>query len=117
MRKQYRQKRDLLLGEIGRSPLGQSVLVEGADAGLHFLMHVKTACSEAELSALAEEAGVKIYGLSTYAAAPRSGRPVRDVGMPVADPCMVVSYSGLTQEQILSLPGRLQEAWHPLLPS
>ena len=116
MRKQYRQKRDLLLGEIGRSPLGQSVRVEGADAGLHFLMHVKTACSEAELSALAEEAGVKIYGLSTYAAAPRSGVSVRDAGMPAADPCMVVSYSGLTQEQILSLPGRLQEAWRPLLP-
>lgn len=106
MRNQYRQKRDRLLDAIRRCGPEGSMEAEGADAGLHFLLHVSARCGEEELSRRAAASGVRIFGLGTYAL-----QGVGETDRAEQDPCMVVSYSGLTDEQIPEATRRLKEAW------
>ena len=106
MRNQYRQKRDRLLDAIRRCGPDGNMEAEGADAGLHFLLHVSVRCGEEELSRRAAASGVRIFGLGTYAL-----HGVGETDRAEQDPCMVVSYSGLTDEQIPEATRRLKEAW------
>ena len=116
MRSYYRQKRDRLLAALRNSPLGPLMKVRGADAGLHFLIRIDTGASEKELTALAEDAGVRIYGLQHYGSGLFDER--EDGESPAAGgqqengkPCMVVNYQGLTDEQIDALGQLLARAW------
>ena len=86
------------------------------DAGLHFLIRIDTGASEEELTALAEDAGVRIYGLQHYGSELFDERADRE--SPAAGalqengkPCMVVNYQGLTDEQIDILGQLLARAW------
>ena len=116
MRSHYRQKRDRLLGAIRNSALGSLVKVSGADAGLHFLIRIETGASEEELTALAGDAGVRIYGLRHYGCGlfdERTQRedPAAGIHQENGNPCMVLNYQGLTNEQIDILPQLLARAW------
>lgn len=64
MRTLYKQKRELLVGEINRALPGAQV--EGASAGLHFTLNVNNGMSEQELIRAAGKYGVKVYGVSRY---------------------------------------------------
>lgn len=66
MRIFYRNQRDLLIQAIENSPLSSLVRIQEKDAGLHFLLTVKTALSDEELIKKARKNGLKIACLSQY---------------------------------------------------
>ena len=64
MRAIYKTKHDLLIELI--EPLKEQFEIRGEHAGIHILLTSKYNRSEQELISLAAEAGVKVYGLSSY---------------------------------------------------
>lgn len=66
MRIFYRNQRNLLIDTITKSPLAALVTIREENAGLHFLMTVKTSLSDAELIQKAHENGLNITCLSQY---------------------------------------------------
>lgn len=113
MRTFYRRKQDLVLKAVQQSGLADRTRIIGEDAGLHFLMEVRTDRSEQELSELAGEAGVRIFGMEHYRGGTDQedhvfGRSRERAGR---RPCMVVNYSGLADEQIERFPELLTDAW------
>lgn len=101
MRKVYRVKHDLLLGEL--KELEGDFAVSGENAGLHLLLLDKRGRSEAELAQAAAEAGVKVYRLGAF-----SMEQEERQGAPAA---MILGYGGMTQEQMREGIARLKKAW------
>ena len=66
MRNFYHRRRDTLLDIIRRSPLHDCVEIAEQDAGLHFILKVKTTLSDEEFCNRALEKGVRIGALSDY---------------------------------------------------
>lgn len=103
MRNYYRGKRDALRKAIRESSLGEKVTIQEADAGLHFLMEVKTELSDEALAEKAERCGVRLACLSQYYH--------QSEVFPAASHRVIVNYSGLDPEQISLLPELLYRAW------
>lgn len=80
MRKKYKEKRDLLLSELGLTE--KSPLVSGADAGTHLLLSLPQGQSGKEAADKAQEQGVKV-------------NPV-----PGKENALILSYGGLKKEEI-----------------
>ena len=97
MKKYYRTERDAVIGAIGRSPLAGRAEILEQDAGLHFLLRVRTQKSDAALSEEAAAAGIRLSFLSEYLNAPD----------PAETHEIVVNYSGVDA-------GRLAEAFDRL---
>ena len=66
LRNHYRKKRDLLMEALKRSRLKDRTTVSGEEAGLHFLMHIKTDLPEEQVIANAREKGIRLVPLSSY---------------------------------------------------
>lgn len=66
MRIFYKKQRNALIDEINSSELSKLVKIHEADAGLHFLLEVKTNLSDEELIKKARKNGLKIVCLSQY---------------------------------------------------
>ena len=99
MRKQYRIKRDLLLGELRE--FRKAFDVSGGNAGLHVILTDKRGRDEADLSRKAEEAGVKVYRM-------------RDFRMGEADgmrAMLILGYAALTPEEISKGLALLKGVW------
>lgn len=64
MRAIYKAKHDILLATI--RPLENDFIIRGEHAGIHILLTHKGDWSEEELTRLAADAGVRVYGLSGY---------------------------------------------------
>ena len=100
MRSVYREKHDSLLAAL--SPLGDGFQVSGEYAGLHLLLTHRE-MPERELVRLAEEAGVGVYGLSSYfIGEPEKGEGSRTV---------ILGYASLTAEEIRRGAEGLVQAW------
>lgn len=95
MRNEYRSRRTKVL-EIFRALPGQ---VSEQGAGLHFLFHLNTRCSDTELRARAEQSGIRLGFLSEYAALPN----------PAYHHTLVINYAGLKAKQIPEAAALLQE--------
>lgn len=91
MRTHYRCLRDALLKEIRTSPLAAHCQITEEDAGLHFLLQVKTELSDGALVKRAKEVGLHISALSEYA--------LQESDPPPAG-CLVINYSSLKEEDI-----------------
>lgn len=66
MKKLYRERRNRMIALIQASPLaGRSAIYE-KDAGLHFLLHLDTGRSDADLSRAAENAGIRLAFMKDY---------------------------------------------------
>ena len=70
LRKRYRDKRTLILAQIGESPLCGRCSVVEENAGTHFLLRLKTPCSDAELKRRALARGLSLRFLSDYRTQP-----------------------------------------------
>lgn len=92
MRVHYRAVKDALVEALAASPAGDRMTVEGADAGLHFLLRVDSLATEAQLAAAARKEGVALAPLSAF-----YQRAVDDGAQGCA---FVVSYAGLAREAI-----------------
>ena len=99
MRKFYRSRRDRILSVIAACPFAHLLTIREENAGLHFLVKVDTGLSDRELTALFEKAGIRVFCLSSYYHGPVPEEDSR---------CLIVNYSGLTDEQTDRLEQRLQ---------
>ena len=108
-RTRYRQTRDALLAALRTSAFGDRLAIEGADAGLHFLMGVRgVAASEQELARRAGELGVALAPLSGFAAE----GPLRPTAS--FDPAcrwFVMSYAGVEAETIPAAVAVLEQVF------
>lgn len=97
MRKYYKARRDRMLAAL--SPLQDRVMIQEQNAGLHFLLQVKTSQPDQALVARLEQLGVRTRALSSYyqGSAPSS-----------ADHCLVINYSGLSDDQLALLEEKLK---------
>ena len=100
MRAIYKAKHDALLAAI--APLEGEFEIRGELAGIHILLTAKRGQTEETLIRLAEEAGVKVYGLGGYYIHPeRAQRPGT----------VVLGYASLSEEQIRLGAERLIGCW------
>ncbi len=66
LRTKARQAQNALVQALRESPLGERLTFRGLDGGLHFLMQVKDARTEAQLAAAAAREGVILAPLGTF---------------------------------------------------
>lgn len=105
MRKQYRAKHDLLMGEIREWEA--DFAVSGENAGLHILLTDKRGREEKDLVRAAEEAEVKVYGMGAFRV--RENNPQEEEQKRPAT--LILGYGGLSEDEIRHGLKRLKEAW------
>lgn len=94
----YRNVRDSLILQLGRSSLASRISISGKDGGLHFLLQVNTKSSNQQLQEKLEQEGVQVALLNHFFH--------HETDAPQL-PLLVVSYSALKKEQIPLLVERL----------
>lgn len=99
MKTLYRIKRDAVIDAIQKSPFADRVTILEENAGLHFLMRIRTDIPDGELVRRAAEKGLRIAFLSDYMHAPT----------PEDAHVMVVNYSGLDTDRLPEAILRLGE--------
>ncbi len=97
MRKAYKARRNAVLAALEQSPFAPRLKILEQDAGLHFLLQVDTELTGDELVQRCADAGIRVRTLASYYHAPQRSQP-----------CLVINYSALTQEQIALLACKLQ---------
>lgn len=97
MRKAYKNKRNRLVELLKNSAVSERITILEQDAGLHFLLRIRTELDDRALTEQWKNAGIRIRALSEYY---HGATPVED------RQCLVVDYSGLTEEGF----SRLEEA-------
>ena len=100
MRKRYHQKRDALIAAIHASALQGRAQITEQDAGLHFLLKLKTTRSDEALRSAAAAQGLRIATLSEYYRTPTDAPPH----------VLVVNYSGVETERLPQAMARLAAA-------
>ncbi len=103
MRRLCLRKREALMDLIARSPLGKASAITGQDAGLHFLLALKTCDDDGAAASRALSQGVRIAPLSRYCS--RQDPSSRHV--------FVVSYSSVPLE---ALPRAVDALCRAMLP-
>ena len=89
MRKFYKQRRNTVVSLLKNCAFADYLTILEQDAGLHFLLQVKTPLTDRELTRVLAEAGIKIHALSEYFHENREDRH-----------CLVVNYSGIKEENL-----------------
>jgi GntR family transcriptional regulator/MocR family aminotransferase len=99
MRKAYKSRRTRLVELLKACPVADQITILEQDAGLHFLLRVETELEDEALKRRWREAGVRISALGDYY---QGQTPPEDRR------CLVVDYSGLTEETFAQLKTALQ---------
>ena len=89
MRKFYKQRRNTVVSLLENCTFSHLLTILEQDAGLHFLLRVKTALTDAELTRALDKAGIRIRALSEYYHDSQEDRH-----------CLVVNYSGIKEENL-----------------
>ena len=94
MRKFYKTRRDRVMAALTACPLAERLTVQEENAGVHFLVRVDTAMTDEALEEYCARAGLGVRCLSGYyhGSVPAS-----------AQKCLVVNYSGLSDEKLTQL--------------
>jgi GntR family transcriptional regulator/MocR family aminotransferase len=103
MRNVYRSRKDTLVEEIKKLPIGNKIEIIGENAGLHLLLKVHGGLAENDLITRAEKVGIKLYGLSEYYLAPDESMPNNVV---------VIGYSNYDKSEIAKAVNLLNAAWN-----
>ena len=98
MRKFYRSRRNRVLSAIERSPVANRLTILEENAGLHFLVKADTGLSDAALVERCRRSGLQIRALSSYYHSAKADTH-----------CLVVNYSGLSDEDLSRLEQLLQQ--------
>jgi len=101
MKNIYKAKRDVLIGLIKNSKIGDYFQIIGSEAGLHFLLEANNNISENELVLLAKKNGVRVRGLEEYYLSPVTG----------AKATIVLGYSSISTDAMAEAIKRLEKAW------
>ena len=99
MRKFYRSRRNRVLEAIAGSGFAHGLSIQEENAGLHFLVKVQTPLGDEGLVARCAEEGIRVRSLSSY---------YHEHVPEYAKGCLVVNYSGLTEEQLVRLEEKLK---------
>ena len=99
MRKFYRQRRNTVITHLQSSPLADRLTIQEQNAGLHFLVQVKTALTDRQLTAALDAAGIRIQALSEY---------FHDSKQDLHS--LVVNYSGIREENLDAAMDSLKES-------
>ena len=89
MRKLYKNRRNLVISFLNRCPFADRLTILEQDAGLHFLLKVDTALTDAELTARLARAGIRVQALSEF---------YHD--SPEDQKCLVINYAGVREEAL-----------------
>ena len=89
MRNIYRNQRNIILETIKNSCIASKVFVSEENAGLHFLLKLKTTLADEKIIAYARRKGVKIVTLSAYFENAKESE----------EHVIVLSYSGIAFEK------------------
>ena len=100
MRAIYKAKHDILLGAI--RPLEQAFTIRGEHAGIHILLTHRGNWPEERLIRLAADAGVRVYGLSSYDIHPEHQ---------LRSSTVVLGYASLGEDEIRRGAKLLNECW------
>ena len=100
MRAVYKAKHDTLIGAL--KPFEKQFTIKGEYAGLHLLLTDKKNRTEEWLVESAKQAGVKVYGLSSYL--------IRE-GKAVVVPTVILGYAMLSEDAIKEGIRLLRAAW------
>jgi GntR family transcriptional regulator / MocR family aminotransferase len=100
MKKIYQRKHASLLDAIERSFGGRAQVI-GAGSGLHVLLRVRNAMTEAQLVRSARAVGIRVYPASIYALSPKQAAP----------PTVLLGFGGIREEEIADAIGLLAQAW------
>ena len=98
MRKFYKQRRNTVVSLLENCAYSGFLTILEQDAGLHFLLRVKTPLTDAQLTEALDRAGIRIRALSEYYHENREDRH-----------CLVVNYSGIKEENLLKAMEALKE--------
>ncbi len=90
MRTYYHNKRDRIMKALLESPLAPVIHISEENAGLHFLMTIRTELSDDTLTKLCEEKGIRIMPLSSFYHDVRKANPH----------VFLVNYSSLSEEHL-----------------
>lgn len=91
MRRSYRSRRNRVVRILEESPLAGKIRIMEKDAGLHFILYCKTTLSDEALVRVWESAGIRVRSLGQY----------YHGAIPAwAKHCLVINYSGLTDESL-----------------
>ena len=102
MKNNYKQKRDELISLLNNSSFSDKIRIYGEEAGLHFLVDIKTEKSEKYLVDKAKEKKVRVYSLSEYYINERLVTDTKTI---------VFGYSNLNLEQLKRGIKLLELAW------
>ena len=100
MRKFYRSRRDRVLNAL--TALADRITIQEQDAGLHFLAKLDTRLPDPEIIRILDQRGIRVRCLSSYY---HGSCPTG------AEHCLVVNYSGLTDQALSQLEEKLQ-SWN-----
>ena len=98
MRKYYKTRRNRVMAAIAGCPMAQKLSVLEENAGLHFLIRVDTELSDEALVERCRASGIRVRSLGSYYDGPVPGWAKR---------CLVVNYSGLSDEAMDRLEEKL----------
>lgn len=90
MKTRYRAKRDALIKALKESSFSSKITISEENAGLHFLMKIKTDITDEEFCKRAHQKGIRVAFLSEYMQ--RFSEDTQHT--------MVVNYSGLEEEKL-----------------
>ena len=100
MRKFYKALRNRAIDLLTQCEYSQRLTILEQDAGLHFLLKVKTDLSDEELVRRCAGAGIRVHALSNYYREP----------VPAEDRhCLVINYAGLDDRDLELLEQKLQD--------
>ena len=98
MRKFYRQRRNRVITLLGACTFADKLTIQEQDAGLHFLLTVKTDLPDEKLVANLSAAGIRIQALSEFYHDEKKGLHT-----------LVVNYSGLREEALEAAIAAIEE--------
>ena len=93
MRKFYRSRRNRVIRILQGCPFAEKLTILEQDAGLHFLLRVRTELTDRELIRRLREAGIRVHALSHY---------YHSEGKEETH-CLVVNYAGLNEDTLRSV--------------
>ena len=100
MRKYYKSRRNQVVSALNQCAFSHLLTIREEDAGLHFLLKVDTAMTDAELTRFCSERGVRVRALSSY----------YHLAVPPEDEhCLVINYAGLSAADVGSLEEKLKD--------
>jgi len=94
MRKFYKLRRDRVMAALTGCPYADRLTIREENAGLHFLIQVDSSLTDAALTDRWAASGILVRSLGSYYHGPVPNR---------SKSCLVVNYSGLSDEQLEAL--------------